>query len=210
MAPRAFGRVASGALRAAGVAAAGRRERRRREQRVELLVAPARAADSEHDLDEDLFAPFAHLCLDHRPGAGDSAVAVLPVADQVGDRAEVSVDGQLVAFQVVAGGLIFEVARSRGIRRGWRSTLHREDRRRRRDQDDHRRVLRTAHGPIRRGQGLRSPGSPLFPRPADSFGPGAGSQADRRAHRRRRRRVTRWTPVVAVEPAGSGSVDTAA
>ena len=85
-------------------------ERGGREQRVELLIAPARFARGEHDLDEDLFAPFAHLCLDHRPGAGDSAVAGLPVADQVGDRAEVSVDGELVAVRVVARGLIFEVA----------------------------------------------------------------------------------------------------
>ena len=89
-------------------------ERGGRQQRVELLVAPARAAGGEHDLDEDLFAPFAHLCLDHRPGAGDSAVAVAPVGDQVGDRAEVGVDRQLVAVQVVAGGLIFEVARRAG------------------------------------------------------------------------------------------------
>ena len=85
-------------------------ERAGGERGVELVRGPARAARGEDYLDEDLFAPFAHLCLDHRPGAGDSAVAVLPVADQVGDRAEVRVDGQLVAVQVVAGGLIFEVA----------------------------------------------------------------------------------------------------
>ena len=81
---------------------------------MELLIAPARATGGEDDLDEDLFAPFVHLCLDHRPGASDSAVALAPVGDQVGDRAEVGVDRELVAVQVVAGGLIFEVARSAG------------------------------------------------------------------------------------------------
>jgi len=89
-------------------------ERAGGERGVELVRGPARAARGEDYLDEDLFAPFAHLCLDHRPGAGDSAVAVLPVADQVGDRAEVRVDGQLVAVQVVAGGLILEVAERAG------------------------------------------------------------------------------------------------
>ena len=81
---------------------------------MELLGAPARAAGGEDDLDENLLAPFAYLCLDHRPGAGDSAVALAPVDDQVGDRAEVGVDRELVAAGVVAGGLIFEVARSAG------------------------------------------------------------------------------------------------
>jgi hypothetical protein len=36
------------------------------------------------------------------------------VGDQVGDRTKVSVDCQLVALDVVAGRLIFEVARSAG------------------------------------------------------------------------------------------------
>src|SRR5437588_193782 len=36
----------------------GSSEGGRREQRLELLIAPARAAGSEHNLDQDLFAPL--------------------------------------------------------------------------------------------------------------------------------------------------------
>ena len=93
-------------------------ERAGGERGVELVRGPARAARGEDYLDEDLLAPFAHLCLDHRPGAGDSAVVVLPVTGQVGDRAEVRVDRQLVAARVVAGCLVLEIrGRSRAVAR---------------------------------------------------------------------------------------------
>jgi len=83
-------------------------ERAGGEQRVELLQGPRRAAGSEHDFDQDLLAPFAHLSFDHGAGAGYALVTPAPVADQVGDGAEVGVDGELVPRGVVAGGLILD------------------------------------------------------------------------------------------------------
>jgi hypothetical protein len=78
----------------------GGAERARRQERAELLRVPLRVASGEHDLDEDLFAPFSDLRLDGRVGAGDAAVTGAPVCDQIGDRAEVGVDGQLVPVGV--------------------------------------------------------------------------------------------------------------
>src|SRR5438874_860251 len=88
-------------------------KRTRRQERVELLRAPVRVAGGEHHLDQDLLAPFPDLRLDRRVRAGNAAVASAPVCEQVGDRAEVGVDRQLVAGAVVAGGLVLEVARPR-------------------------------------------------------------------------------------------------
>jgi hypothetical protein len=79
-------------------------------KRIELPFAPAGVAGGEDDLDEHLFAPLAHVRLDHRVGAGHPGVAALPMSGQVVDRSEISVDGELVAGGVVAGGLVFEIA----------------------------------------------------------------------------------------------------
>ncbi len=68
----------------------------------------------EYYLEEDLFAPFAHVRFDDGVGAGDCAVPSAPVGGQVGDRAEVRVDRELVAAGVVAGCLVLEVARRSG------------------------------------------------------------------------------------------------
>jgi hypothetical protein len=68
-----------------------------------LLLAPCGTASGEHDLDEDLFAPFADVTFNDGSGAGHAPVALAPVRDQVADCPEVRVDGQLVPAGVVAG-----------------------------------------------------------------------------------------------------------
>ena len=55
-----------------------------------------------------------HLSFDHRAGAGNALVTPAPMANQVGDGAEVGVDGELMPRGVVAGGLILEVAECAG------------------------------------------------------------------------------------------------
>src|SRR5205085_8024963 len=87
-----------------------RGEGRRGEERVELILVPARVAGGEHDLDEDLLAPFAHLAFDGCAGAGDAMVAPAPMGDQIADRSKVGVDCQLVPAGVIAGSLVFEIA----------------------------------------------------------------------------------------------------
>jgi hypothetical protein len=69
-------------------------ERAGGEERVDLLEGPALAARREHVLDDDLFAPFVRLGLDHGLSAGDAGDCVEPV------------DGQL--------------AQALKVRRGWR------------------------------------------------------------------------------------------